>query len=369
MKVNNPKYLFITFEYISSGYLRLGHNFTQRLYYIDFVDKTVARNEDCPEFLVNRKILIKSNGIIFRFIETLIKSFKYRNFITDRSIYSLIGLIHKIFRKVTWIVELQDCPYKSCSSLYVGNLKKWIPSYIKSKILFWAIRYSDRIIVSYMPERFNAYYRGDLSKVCFFKNAIPIKNQVFSKNDKKMNKEYRFISVGSDLPEFGIKEFIDHLKIYLSKRPHINIVFEIYGHKRNDAPCFENLTIINKSTLPRETIIERIQASDIGIVAHRKGSDIIFVYPIKAIEFFLYSKKAFFANTPGIRNLFECINSPDLYFFDADTYLDFDTVLSKVLLDLDNGIYDNDKQSKAELFSAEKKNKAIENIYLEALKI
>jgi hypothetical protein len=112
---NSPKEsLFITSEKLGVGPdFRIGNNIPQRFFYIDFLSKTVAKSEQYPEFLNHRKIEIQRNGIFGRFVEILIKSLKYEVIVTERNIFGIIGFINKIVRGVTWIVDPQDCPFRT----------------------------------------------------------------------------------------------------------------------------------------------------------------------------------------------------------------------------------------------------------------
>jgi glycosyltransferase involved in cell wall biosynthesis len=358
------KGLFITFEPIGKGdNILLGNNIPQRFFYISDLYKTISIDEAIPDFIKSRTAIIKRKSMLGRFFE-IIHVLKHFDFIvTERNIYSLLGFFARLFLHKRWIVDLQDCPFKECTCFYKDNRIKYVLSYLKSVLVYWIIRHSDTIIVSFSRERFTRYYKGNMEKVHFFLNAVPIKPDVA--NNKAAFRErtcYNIVYVGCNLKEYGIDRFIHCLHRFANSFPLKRFDMTIIGHV-NDYDCTDNVSIKCHQKLSRSEVLRHIRQSDIGVVPFIKGSDIYYTYPIKSIEYFVYGQKVLLSNTYGMKELFNQIDSKDIYFYDPNDYVNFASVLESLLNDIENMKYDEDRLNKISRFDAEKKNTLIKELY------
>lgn len=351
--------ILLSFEQVTwKGKFRTGNNIPQRFRYIDIIDKFFDDEGIIPEGYEDRAIYYPNRSLI----KVLKKLFSYKCIVSERDYYSIFGFIYKVFFGKRWIVDFQDCPLKECTSLYKGQPVKWIFSFLKAKILYFLIRWSDAIVVSFSAERFKKYYSGSLKKVNFFYNSLPISPPLVEYKDPIKDKKISLIYIGADLHEYGIKDFITKLDDYALMREDYDFKLTIIGHENSISTKSKNLSLINFRLLSRDEVIQREMDSDIGVVPFKPGSDIYFTYPIKSIESYFYCRKTLLGDCKGMHEMYDDLKTKDIHFFDAIEYSDFGVKMDDIINQLMVGEFSS-KEMGRERFNAEVKNMKIKEIY------
>lgn len=363
------KALFITFDPLHNGSkISLGHNITQRFYYIDYLCKPVRNVAECNDILSGRTLYVPFKNIFLTVSFLLWRSRDYDAIVTERNIFGVVGFLSKVIFGKKWITDLQDCPFKECTCFYRKFSIKWFLSFIKSAFIYRIIKYSDAIIVSFLKDRFLRYYKGSIEKVSFFKNAIPVDysriNSKIKKVKDKNSHEISIFYVGANLHHYGINQFISLLEKYTESKTDVKFVLNTIvsvGIETLKLPKKGNLLVNNIKEVDNSKVIDMIEDSDICIVPFLSGSDIFETYPIKCIEMFVYGKKTWFSSSPGILDLFSSVKFSDIYYSDFENGAIFDKTLDTIIQDLENRVFESKHNVK--IFDAKIKNKEIKEIY------